>query len=458
MNEATSILVPESFVDDKNRAVFETMVALNGRLDILTLANDLENRKEFLPGPGIDRPDIFVTNLSNHIDMGFVIRMKNNLEVHASHLNGISEDRSVWKFLEELKKNPPGDYPGGLAAFSIKSLGEIQSKYPKPKSRIFIPDWTNRPSAVDPIVSLKGISILTKQNSSAISAKPGFGKSSVVEAIGSACLNPESDNLGFSVFPGCRTLIVDTERSKIDVYNAFERLCRRAGIAHGDQSVFEKVKFVGMRRAGDHRERRSEIENQIREWPCDLIVIDQAADLAMTEDSKEAASDYTNWIKFIIEKFIISIIVTLHPNPGSEKLRGHQGSELMRDCETVLTIQDFEECKKITSDFEHGKNRNSEPISAGMKWSDDQKMFVSIDLDQVAGEKQINRDYRKRQQAAGLIGEIMPAPNSLSYKDLVSAIMDRTSKKAPTAKKLITDLLGWKIVEKGNDGYYRMIV
>ena len=52
-----------------------------------------------------------------------------------------------------------------------------------PLNNVFIPDWYNRPAQVPGVLSLGDTEILSHQNLTSVIAKPGQGKSSIIEAI-----------------------------------------------------------------------------------------------------------------------------------------------------------------------------------------------------------------------------------------------------------------------------------
>ena len=111
---------------------------------------------------------------------------------------------------------------------------------------VFIPNKDNRPEPKEAIITLSGIPILTYQNSSAIIAKPGAGKSSIMEAIAAAFINSKCDSLGFAVDPGCDGILwVDNERTDADVWNSYARKKRRSGIPETDE--VENVTIIGFK-------------------------------------------------------------------------------------------------------------------------------------------------------------------------------------------------------------------
>jgi hypothetical protein len=334
--------------------------------------------------------------------------------------------------------------------------GAPTGQKPMPIGDIYIPTWNNRPAALPAVLKLGGTPILTHQNTAALIATPGAGKSSIMEAIGASFLNPDADTLGFEVDSSCRgIIIIDNERTHLDVWNSFYRMCKRTKINEG--SAVAGVMFAGLRSVARLGERIKAIEHLLETNPCSLLLIDGAGDLVTDTNDLEQAIESRIWLREITVKFDLSAFVTLHPNPGSNKPRGHQGSEICRESESVLLSKARDDDKKLlTTDFEHGKNRNNPKLTTAYRWSADQMMFVSADYDEVQSGNASGRDLYARRQSEELAADILPGQSSICHKDLVQAIMQRTAKSERTAKDRVADMCGWKIIEKGADGSYRL--
>jgi len=327
---------------------------------------------------------------------------------------------------------------------------------PEVKKNVYIPDWTNRPEELPGIIKLGGTTILTHQNTGALIANPGAGKSSAMEAIAASFLNPAADNLGFDVDQSCPgIIIVDNERTNTDVWNSFYRMCRRAGISEGED--IGNVKIAGLRSVARLNERVKVIEHLLDNNPCGLLLLDGAGDLVLDTNDLSQAIECRIWLRELTVKYNISIFVTLHPNPGSEKPRGHQGSEICREAECVLLAKPFDgDTKVITSDFEHGKNRNNPKLTTAFRWSDQHRMFVSADYEDAIASKSDALDQKRRLNSKALASTVLTGQKAMKHAELVDAIMDKSSCKESSAKTRIREMTAWGYVEKGQDERYRL--
>ncbi|MEO6977845.1 MAG: BT4734/BF3469 family protein, partial [Mucilaginibacter sp.] len=394
-------------VNNDNPRIFEKIFQVKTR-DI-TIVKD-GNRHAYLRG---------IVAWCNHIGMSrdFVLTMTEK------HCRGILEngadyplERKVGEWYREWKgQHGTCEWKDGM-----------QEPQQKPSS-VFIPDWTNKPPYVPPVVKLAGTNILTYQNITGIIAAPGSGKTSCMEAIAASFLNPQSDCLGFVVDPSCKgVVIIDTERPAHDVWNSFDRMCRRAAIPYG--TAIERVKIIGMRGVSDPDERKRIIEDTVRDKNFSLLLIDGVGHLVRDTNNTEQVDITQAWMRKLTADWDISIIGTLHPNPGSDKARGHSGSEMLRDTETILAIKEEKGVKIITSNFQFGKNRHSGKITAGIVWSDEKMMFVTSDA--IAGSNELDRE-----QAAKIVEKVLPKLVSRRYLELASEIEEITGLGIAAAKR-----------------------
>jgi hypothetical protein len=246
--------------------------------------------------------------------------------------------------------------------------------------KLFVPNWDNKPPKREPILFVNGIGILTFQNVSCIIAAPGVGKSSICESVCSAVIGTEGiDTLGLSVSSEItKVLYLDNERTSEDVWNSFDRAHRRSQ-TQGKTIKDKVIDIVGLRMVAGLKERKQTIEALISEGSYDLVIIDGAGDLVNDTNSLVEAIECRVWFRELTSKYKVSILTTLHPNKGTVTPRGHIGSEIMREAETVLGVLKEGEIRTITTDFAHGKSRNAGNVSSSYVWGIEQQMFVSCE-------------------------------------------------------------------------------
>ena len=75
------------------------------------------------------------------------------------------------------------------------------------------------------------------------------------------------------------------------------------------------------------------MQDAVALWNPDLLIVDQLGDFAVdTNDNVESAALLGEMLMLTREHPDTAVVVALHNNPGSNKARGHIGSELERKC------------------------------------------------------------------------------------------------------------------------------
>ena len=302
---------------------------------------------------------------------------------------------------DEIEKDLETAVPieGGTQPKTTKKQVNNSTKTVNEGKKYYIPSIDPVPQEKEPMLLLDGVSILTKNNTSAIIAHPGSGKSSVCESICSAVLrntinvNIDIDTLGFSCGKETtKALFIDCERTDIDVYNSWNRMLKR-NLVTGTHPGTENIIFAGLRMIPRLDERIKTIIELIEDHKPDILMIDGAGDLVTEALSEVQATEVRYLFREWCEIYDLSIFTTLHPNPTDLKPRGHIGSEIKREAETIMLIDKVsEDTRIITTDFAHGKSRNAGGVTSGFKWCHDAMMFVSTnDIPTKAKKQEANK-------------------------------------------------------------------
>ena len=131
-----------------------------------------------------------------------------------------------------------------------------------------------------------------------------------------------------------QVLYFDTEQSKYHVQKAVKRICKQIAV-----SVPSNLNTYGLRKLSPS-ERLELVEYAIENTAnLGFVVIDGIRDLITSiNDEKESTYMASKLLKWT-ETYNIHIVVVLHENPGSDKARGHIGTELTNKAETVIALE-----------------------------------------------------------------------------------------------------------------------
>ena len=131
-----------------------------------------------------------------------------------------------------------------------------------------------------------------------------------------------------------KVLYFDTEQSKYHVQRAVKRICTQI-----DVDIPNNLNTYGLRKSSPS-ERLKLAEYAIENTPSlGFVVIDGIRDLITSINDEAEASNIASKLLKWTEEYNIHIVVVLHENPGSDKVRGHIGTELMNKAETVIALQ-----------------------------------------------------------------------------------------------------------------------
>ena len=131
-----------------------------------------------------------------------------------------------------------------------------------------------------------------------------------------------------------QVLYFDTEQSKYHVQKAVKRICTQTGFG-----IPSNLNTYGLRKLNPS-ERLKLVEYAIENTPnLGFVVIDGIRDLITSINDEAEASYIASKLLKWTEEYNIHMVVVLHENPGSDKARGHIGTELMNKAETVIALQ-----------------------------------------------------------------------------------------------------------------------
>jgi len=320
-------------------------------------------------------------------------------------------------------------------------------------SKVYVPDWNNCPPKTEPLATFAGEGkVLSPGNIALIVANPGTGKSAVCDSLPATSIKPES-NLGIVLKAGASVTIIDTERAIRDHWNGFFRCMRRLGLKQGDP-IPDKIRFRNVRGL-TLSERLNDLSEILRE-PPDVLILDGAADYVADVNDVEQSTEFVFKLCNAVHNAGTGIILTIHGNPAvaSQKARGHLGSELMRRAESILIIEKVSgtNIRKITTDFQHGKNRNdNDELTAYFRWSETELMHVRCDAPNAPERK--GKTVQGRERIIAAMGTRL-----WRHGELVKLIMECCGLRERSARERIGDLLAMELVTKNPEGLYLGVI
>jgi len=301
-------------------------------------------------------------------------------------------------------------------------------------------DQSKTPPPLRPVYSLGGIVIATPGNLCAITAQAKVGKSALVAAMIAATMADPSEERDLLRATGHNpdgkaVIYVDTEQAPDDFWHTVDRARRRAGLPENPQwlrsfSVTDLPAHIGRKAIAIELADAAEAHGGVHS-----IFIDGVADLALDVNDAEECNGLVAELHGLAIRYDCAIICVIHKNPGTEKVRGHLGSQIERKAETNLSLEKDDQVTLVWSN----KQRRA-PITKDdgirFRWDDALKMHVT------AGEEE-KRVPAKTVELLELAESVLKPGDQMVWKDLLQALTEArsTPDKAPvktTVERWIT--------------------
>ncbi|MBP6445477.1 MAG: hypothetical protein KA341_01645 [Saprospiraceae bacterium] len=226
-----------------------------------------------------------------------------------------------------------------------------------------------------------------------IQGQAGVHKSRLAETICSAILKKEffeKELLGFQAVSKFSILYVDTERNLTEQLPfALQSIQMKAGYNKEDHpSDFDYISLLEINR----KERFNVLNKYLSHYRTiyadrpTFIVLDVSTDCIEDFNKSDKSMELIDHMNLAINEYNVVFLCLIHENPGSEKARGHFGTELINKSSTVMRV-DFEKDNNGRTDViqvKYLKCRSTarhEPFY--IKYSDEEKGLVLVDNDSV---------------------------------------------------------------------------
>lgn len=185
-----------------------------------------------------------------------------------------------------------------------------------------------------PLLFCGGQVYATRGNFSVIVGLPGSRKSFFATMMVGAYLNGE--NGVFSAPNGSgKVLWIDTEQADGHVARIGRRINKICGLPEAENNP--DIHFLMLREYDEHT-RKEVFKAAMKLYNPDFVMLDGAADLMLDPNNVEQSAEIKQLLMQTSKEYDCHIATVLHCNVGSEKARGHVGSDFKRKAETEVLI------------------------------------------------------------------------------------------------------------------------
>ena len=308
------------------------------------------------------------------------------------------------------------------------------------------------PPPLRPIYTLAGIPICTPGNIATITSAIKTGKSAVIGAMAAAAMphSSEADLLAFgsSNSKGMALLWFDSEQSPDDFWHCVFRAVIRAGLREPPPWLHAYcLTGMGCKRAWKALIEATRISRE-RHGGIHSMLLDGAADFVADVNDSGESNSFVAELHDIAIKHYCPIVGVIHFNPGSEKSRGHLGSQLERKAETNLALQkDDDETTVIYST----KNRRAGiPKDRGPRFRFDPEAEMHVTVE----SRQMVKDAAVREELFCLAQDVFKDHPVMRYSDLQTTVKRLLTVSDRTAERKVAQMRRLTVIKPSAVGLY----
>ena len=315
-------------------------------------------------------------------------------------------------------------------------------------------DMNVEPPPLRPIYSLAGTCICTPGNLTSFTGAAKNGKSAAIGAVVASALphTEGADLLGFTSGNPDHTALLwfDSEQSPDDFWHCVYRAVKRAGLQKPPKWLHAySLTGLGHKRAWEAVQAAMDAASDKHDG-LHSILIDGFADMVADVNDAEESNSFVAELHDMAIRYDCPILGVIHYNPGSEKSRGHLGSQIERKAETNLALEkDSDETTVLYST----KNRRAGiPKNLGPRFafSTEAGMHVTVESRQSA------KDAEKRDDLLALARDVFGDHPAMRYSDVVLGIKKTRSVSDRWAEREAGKMVKLTVLTKSVAGLYQI--
>lgn len=308
------------------------------------------------------------------------------------------------------------------------------------------------------IIEIAGAKFASQNNISAISAAPKGAKTAVMNGMVAGSISFNGQVAGFpdiKVRPNEEqkaVIVLDTEQSMADQQHNVRIILKRSALDRTPEHL--RCYNITSLNLGDYQEKTNRICELCAErfGGIHSIYIDGGADFIASVNDEEQSSGIVKFFRQLAIAYQCAVVVIVHQNPGSEKERGHFGSELQRKIYGLLSIEKKGDTFSINGKMLRRSGNNDVPV-INFQYCKEQGYHVQVD----AGDQEAAKDQARRQKLEQIAQEVFKPFQAYKEVEAYEAIMQYTNKGKTTAKNMLYDMKGFGYLVQSPDKLYRVV-
>lgn len=323
---------------------------------------------------------------------------------------------------------------------------------------------------IESLISIgdEGSIFVAKGDISFLTGQAKAGKTTIISfMIGSCLRNDLSDSFDTlkikGLYCGDKPIIyVDTEQSKQSTKKLAENICKIFDLDKLPDKVF-LLNYAEF----DRKERFNRVKELFKYFKdAHLWFIDGVADLISDVNNTTESNDVIDFFRIKASMLNTGIVLCLHENPNSNKMRGNLGSEAERKCAGAISVKKDRLTK--THKLEARLIRHSKDFDdVNFHYSNSEDRMVTMGTDSVAKLTQINKEndtqikISKLRELAKKCIVIGDTNIPIGYENLISRIMKNDNPRKgiskATADKRRAEMMSLGIITLNDEKKYKYV-
>lgn len=304
-----------------------------------------------------------------------------------------------------------------------------------------------------PCTTWNGAGVMARGNISGVSAASKAGKTAFMLAfiVGLLSIKLIQVFKNLVIEPNINKLAlisIDTEQSEYDQQLNLKTVLKRLGLTN-TPPYFLAYNFRQLL-IGEFKNTLNGICEAAQDefGGISAIVIDGGADFIKSVNDEESSYDIVQYFTHLAIKYNCPVVIVVHQNPGSDKERGHFGSQIQRKCYGLISISKENGVSKAEAKMmRRGDASEMKPIY--FAYSKEHGYHIEVEAPE-KGKAQSDKTFEKMR----VIANEVFSTNKYKYGEAISLIMENTLKGERTAKEYLKNMVAWKIIYKDEKDLY----
>jgi hypothetical protein len=285
-----------------------------------------------------------------------------------------------------------------------------------------------------PLITRHDVGIIRRNTINIVQGAYGSHKSRLAELIGALMLarNPNAQHfleLQRATLERYCLCYIDTERNtKEELPHALQTIKQLAGYDVGEKPA--EFRFTTIKPIRDRKQRFEAIEGFVTHVRANtalhlFCVIDVATDAGGDFNDPKEAMKLLDFIGYLCDEQDATFLLVIHQNPGTEKARGHTGTEAANKASTVLQIGYERDANGNDSDLIRLRylklRRSKRPEPVYLQFSEATHGLILADAAAIAANTQRRKNKADVEDVADFLTALL-ADGSMSKNEVWEAV------------------------------------